>query len=49
MFAAQAMRRGVYVHRRHNWFVSAAMTDDDIAVVLAATDEAFGAVRKQIT
>jgi glutamate-1-semialdehyde 2,1-aminomutase len=49
MFAAQAMRRGVYVHPRHNWFVSAAMTDDDIAVVLAATDEAFGAVRSQIT
>jgi glutamate-1-semialdehyde 2,1-aminomutase len=49
VFAAQAMRRGVYVHPRHNWFVSAAMTDDDIAMVLAATDEAFGAVRKQIT
>ena len=48
-FAAQAMRRGVYIHPRHNWFVSAAMTDADVAAVLAATDEAFAAVRKQST
>jgi glutamate-1-semialdehyde 2,1-aminomutase len=48
VFAAQAMRGGAYLHPRHNWFVSAALTDDDIAVVLAATDEAFGAVRKHL-
>jgi glutamate-1-semialdehyde 2,1-aminomutase len=42
------MRGGAYLHPRHNWFVSAALTDDDIAVVLAATDEAFGAVRKHL-
>jgi glutamate-1-semialdehyde 2,1-aminomutase len=48
VFAAQAMRRGAYIHPRHNWFVSAALTDDDIAVVLTATDEAFGAVRKHL-
>jgi len=48
LFAAQAMRRGVYLHPRHNWFGSAALTDDDIAVVLTATDEAFGAVRKHL-
>jgi hypothetical protein len=28
--------------------VSAAMTDDDIALVLAATDDAFAAVRKRL-
>jgi glutamate-1-semialdehyde 2,1-aminomutase len=44
-FAAEAIRRGAYIHPRHNWFVSAAMTDDDIAHVLAATDEAFAVVK----
>ena len=43
-FAAEVLRRGVFIHPRHNWFVSAAMTDDDIALVLAATDGAFAAV-----
>jgi glutamate-1-semialdehyde 2,1-aminomutase len=43
-FAAQAIRRGVFLHPRHNWFVSAAMTEEDVARVLEATDEAFGAV-----
>jgi glutamate-1-semialdehyde 2,1-aminomutase len=44
-FAAEAIKRGVFIHPRHNWFVSAAMTDDDIAQVLAATDEAFAVVK----
>jgi glutamate-1-semialdehyde 2,1-aminomutase len=44
-FAAEAIKRGAYIHPRHNWFVSAAMTDDDIAHVLAATDEAFAVVK----
>ncbi len=43
-FAAAALTRGAYLHPRHNWFVSAAMTDADIALVLAATDEAFAVV-----
>jgi glutamate-1-semialdehyde 2,1-aminomutase len=47
VFAAEAMRRGAYLHPRHNWFVSAAMTGDDLALALAATDQAFAAVRKQ--
>ena len=33
---------------RHNWFVSAAMTGDDLALVLEATDQAFAAVRKHL-
>jgi glutamate-1-semialdehyde 2,1-aminomutase len=47
-FAAQALRRGAFIHPRHNWFVSAATTDDDIALVLAATDGAFGALRERL-
>jgi len=48
VFAAEAIRRGAFIHPRHNWFVSAAMTGEDIAEVLAATDEAFAAVRRQL-
>jgi glutamate-1-semialdehyde 2,1-aminomutase len=47
-FAAEALRRGAYLHPRHNWFVSAALTGDDLALALAATDQAFAAVRKRI-
>ncbi|HEY1640646.1 MAG TPA: aminotransferase class III-fold pyridoxal phosphate-dependent enzyme [Streptosporangiaceae bacterium] len=46
VFAAEALRRGLYLHPRHNWFVSAAMTGEDLALALAATDQAFAAVRK---
>jgi glutamate-1-semialdehyde 2,1-aminomutase len=45
-FSAEAIRRGAFIHPRHNWFVSAAMTDEDVGCVLAATDGAFGALRK---
>jgi glutamate-1-semialdehyde 2,1-aminomutase len=48
VFAAEALRGGVYLHPRHNWFVSAALTGADIALALEATDQAFAAVRKQI-
>ena len=46
-FAASALSGGAYLHPRHNWFVSAAMTGDDLALVLEATDQAFAAVRKR--
>jgi glutamate-1-semialdehyde 2,1-aminomutase len=39
-----AARRGAYFHPWHNWFLSAAHTDDDIDTALMATDEAFAAV-----
>jgi glutamate-1-semialdehyde 2,1-aminomutase len=45
VFAAAAIRSGLYLHPRHNWFISAAMTDADLAKALAATDEAFAAVQ----
>jgi len=48
VFAAEALRGGTYLHPRHNWFVSAAMTGDDIARALEATDQGFAAVRKQV-
>jgi len=48
VFAAQALRGGAYLHPRHNWFMSAAMTGDDLALVLEATDQAFAAVRKHL-
>jgi len=48
VFAAEAVRHGAYVHPRHNWFVSAAMTPQDIDRVLAATDLAFAAVRERL-
>ncbi|MGH3202891.1 MAG: PfkB family carbohydrate kinase [Streptosporangiaceae bacterium] len=46
VFATQALRAGAYLHPRHNWFASAALTGDDLALVLEATDQAFAAVRK---
>ena len=47
-FAAEAARRGAFLHPRHNWFVSAATTPADLDLVLDATDDAFAAVRRQI-
>ena len=44
-FAAEALKRGVYLHPRHNMFLSAAHTVDDIDFALEATQEAFAALR----
>jgi glutamate-1-semialdehyde 2,1-aminomutase len=43
-FAAAAIRNGAYLHPRHNWFISAAMTPADLDRALEATDAAFAAV-----
>ena len=48
VFASEAVRRGAYIHPRHNWFVSAAMTGEDVELVLSATDQAFAAVRERL-
>ncbi|MBI2764818.1 MAG: aminotransferase class III-fold pyridoxal phosphate-dependent enzyme [Chloroflexi bacterium] len=45
VFTGEAIRRGVYLHPRHNWFLSAALTEDDIAEALEVTDVAFARVR----
>jgi glutamate-1-semialdehyde 2,1-aminomutase len=44
-FAAAAIKSGLYLHPRHNWFISAALNDADLAKALAATDVAFAAVQ----
>jgi len=43
-FAAACAARGVYLHPHHNWFLSAALTDADVARVLDVTEEAFAEV-----
>ena len=43
-FAAAAMRNGAYLHPRHNWFISAAMTQAELGRALVATEAAFAAV-----
>jgi glutamate-1-semialdehyde 2,1-aminomutase len=35
---------GAYAHPAHNWFVSAAHTDEDVARTLEATEKAFESV-----
>jgi glutamate-1-semialdehyde 2,1-aminomutase len=45
VFTGEAARRGVYLHPWHNWFLSAAHTEDDVRLALERTDDAFAAVR----
>jgi glutamate-1-semialdehyde 2,1-aminomutase len=45
-FAAEALKRGVYLHPRHNMFLSAAHTVEDIDFALEVTREAFAALKE---
>jgi glutamate-1-semialdehyde 2,1-aminomutase len=47
LFCGEAAKHGVYLHPRHNWFLSAAHTEADIKRTLEVTDDAFDAVKKQ--
>ncbi len=47
VFAAEALRRGVYLHPRHNMFLSLAHTEQDIDLALQATDAAFALVAQR--
>ncbi len=47
LFAGECSLHGVYLAPRHNWFLSAAHTESDIAHTLEVTHDAFAAVRKQ--
>ncbi|WP_029089559.1 aminotransferase class III-fold pyridoxal phosphate-dependent enzyme [Brevibacterium album] len=47
-FADEAVRRGVYLHPTHNWFLSAAHGPEDIARALEITDEAFAALAARV-
>jgi glutamate-1-semialdehyde 2,1-aminomutase len=44
VFAGHAIRHGVWLHPRHNWFVSGAMSEADVEQVLDVTDRGFAAV-----
>jgi glutamate-1-semialdehyde 2,1-aminomutase len=43
-FSAELADRGVYLHPIHNGFLSTALTDEDVAHTLEASDEAFAVV-----
>ena len=45
-FAAECVRRGVFLHPHHNWFVSAALTSSDLARILEVADAAFEGVAR---
>ena len=45
-FCQEALRRGVYMHHRHNMFLSTAHRDADLFAALDATDGAFAALAK---
>ncbi|HEV7730869.1 MAG TPA: aminotransferase class III-fold pyridoxal phosphate-dependent enzyme [Candidatus Binatia bacterium] len=45
-FAGACATRGVYLHPYHNWFLSAALDETDVARVLEVTDEAFRLVSR---
>lgn len=45
-FCAAALEHGAYLHPRHNMFLCAAHTEDDIAEVLRAAEAGLAAVRR---
>ena len=45
LFTSEAVKHGVYFHPTHNWFLSAAHTQEDVEKTLAVTGRAFKAVR----
>lgn len=47
LFASECARLGLLVHPRHNWFLCAAHTDDDINRALSISDRALAAVRRE--
>jgi glutamate-1-semialdehyde 2,1-aminomutase len=47
-FCAYCATHGVYFHPRHNWFISAAHSEDDIRRTLDVTEAAYKAVRQQL-
>jgi glutamate-1-semialdehyde 2,1-aminomutase len=43
-FSAACLRHGLYLHPRHNWFLSAAHDDESIDRALSATAHAFAEI-----
>ena len=44
IFSQRCILGGVYLHPRHNWFVSGAMDEEDVDRVLHVTETAFDEV-----
>jgi len=47
-WCTEMVRRGIYVHPWHNMFLCSAMSDSDIDEAVAAADESFKTVRKNL-
>src|SRR5438477_489580 len=45
-FAAACIAHGVYLHPHHNWFLSTAVGEAEVARILDATEEAFREVAR---
>jgi glutamate-1-semialdehyde 2,1-aminomutase len=45
-WCGEATKRGAYFTSHHNWFVSAAHTDEDVEKTLKIADEAFKAIKE---
>ena len=48
LWTNEAVKRGVYLHPVHNWFLNAAHTIEDIDQALARTDEAFAELARLV-
>ena len=46
-FCGEVALRGAFFHPHHNWFLSAAHTDEDIAATIRMADEAFAVIRDE--
>ncbi len=49
VFCGEAAKHGIYFHPRHNWFLSAAHTEQDIKQTLEVTNDAFAALKRQFS
>ena len=48
LFSEECFKRGVWLHPLHNWFISAAHTEEDIKETLEVTDAAFSRVKAEM-
>jgi len=47
LWCTECIRRGVFFHPRHNWFLTTAHSEQDLAKTLEVTEIAFKAVKEQ--
>ncbi len=48
LFCTEAIRRGVFLHPHHNWFICYGHTEDDIQRTLEVADICFEKVKTLI-